>query len=147
MMVPDTMGGARESTAKGDVFRNFQIMSNELTTTIITCCPADTRYAHHATNFTYFNNQDISYFVGCDADTNIPNAWLCGDRNITNGFSPNRSIITVEAGQSAGWNKELHDRCGNVALAHGSVQQISNVELRSALKNTAGWTNRIALPE
>ncbi len=145
MAVADAMGGARESTAKGDVFRNFQVLSNELTTPIVTYCPADTR--SHATNFAYLNNQNMGFFVGMDADKSLPNAWLCGDRNITNGVASSRGALTLTTGQAVGWTGEMHDGCGNVAPVDGSVQQISNRGLLETMQKSGGWTNRIVLPE
>jgi len=120
-------------------------MSNELSATMILRCPADARPC--ATNWTYLRNQNISFFVGLDARKTNPQAWLCGDRNITNGLSPNRGIMTLKAGQPAGWTEALHNKCGNVALADGSVQQLSNSDLRKILQSASGWTNRLSLPE
>jgi len=148
MEVSDAMGGARESVTKGDVFRAFQVMSNELSTTIVIACPADTRYFKtFATNFTDLNNQNISYFVGLDANTNNAHGWLCGDRNITNGFASKHGVLTLQNGQTLSWTTEMHNQCGNVALADGSVQQMSNRGLRRLMNTNAAWSNRIALPE
>jgi hypothetical protein len=144
MAVSNELGGSLESIAEGNVFRHFQVMSNELSTPYIVFCPADTR--QHSTNFTYFQNQNISYFVGLDASKVHPQAWLCGDRNITNGLALNHNIMALEAGQSTKWTDELHKRCGNVALMDGSVQQLSNSDLRRTMKNASIGTNRIALP-
>jgi hypothetical protein len=145
MEVSNTLGGTLELVPEGNAFRHFQVMSNELSTPIVVWCPADTR--RDATNFTHFQNENVSFFVGLDASKSNRQAWLCGDRNLTNGLALNHTTMKLESGQSAGWTKELHDRCGNVALADGSVQKISNVELRNTLKNAAGLTNRLALPE
>ena len=144
MEVSTNLGGTLEWVSEGDAFRHFQVMSNELGTTYVVFCPADTR--QRSTNFINFENQNISYFIGLDASKGNPQAWLCGDRNITNGSAPKSKVMTLESGQSAGWTEELHDRCGNVALADGSVRQISNAGLLNMLK-TGGWTNRVALPE
>jgi hypothetical protein len=121
-------------------------MSNELGTPIVTYCAADTR--RNATNFTSdFKNENISFFVGVEANKRDPRAWLCGDRNITNGTPPDPTILTLETGQSAGWNEQLHDRCGNVAVMDGSVHQLSNADLRRMQREENGWTIRFALPE
>jgi hypothetical protein len=151
MQVSTNFGGTLELVPEGNAFRHFQVMSNELSTPMAVSCPADTRMI--ATNFSSgnfasdFSDQKISYFVGVDASTNSPRAWLCGDRNITNGISPSRGHLTLATGQSAGWTSELHDGCGNVAFSDGSVLQISNRELRDTMRKSNGWTNRIILPE
>jgi hypothetical protein len=145
MAESNELGGTLDWVQGGNAFRHFQVMSNELSTPSIVGCPADTR--NRATNFTYFGNQNISYFVGLNANSTDQRTVLCGDRNITNGFAPNNGIITLESGQAAGWNRELHDRCGNVAPGDGSVQQISNARLQNTLTTTKGWKNRIALPD
>jgi hypothetical protein len=146
MAVSNSLGGTLEFAAGGNAFRHFQVMSNELSTTRIVNCPADTRDC--ATNFVNFQNQNISYFVGMDANQSNSQAWLCGDRNITNGFASQNELLTLESSQALGWTEQLHNGCGNVALADGSmVQQISNSRLRRTLKTTKNWKNRIALPD
>jgi type II secretory pathway pseudopilin PulG len=145
MAVSNKLGGTLEWVAGGNAFRHFQVMSNELSATVILRCPADARPC--ATNWTYLKNQNISFFVGLDAIKTNPKGWLCGDRNITNGLATDQTVMTLEAGQSAGWTEALHNKCGNVALADGSVRQLSNSDLRKILQSASGWTNHLALPE
>jgi len=145
MEISTNFGGTRELVADGNAFRHFQVMSNELSTPKIVYCPADTRRA--ATNFgNDFNNNRVSYFVGANASLTNAQALLCGDRNITNGFSSDRGILTLDANRATGWNEQLHKGRGNVSVG-GSVKLVSNGDLRDVLKNTTGWTNRIILPE
>lgn len=145
MEVSTNDGGTLEFVAGGNAFRHFQAMSNELSTTMVVGCPSDIR--DRATNFTDFNNQNVSLFVGLDANTNSPQKWLCGDRNITNGFTSDHTILKLGAGQTAGWTGAMHNRCGNLGFADGSVQMVSNRELQESMRKSNGWTNRIALPE
>lgn len=146
MAVSNDFGGSLEWTAGGNAFRHFQVISNELLSPLNMSCPAETR--QRATNFTTdLKNETISYFVGIDAKKSDPRGLLLGDRNITNGLLLDHTILTLETGQSAGWNSELHNQCGNVALMDGSVQQLSNRNLQRMLKETGVWTNRLALPE
>ena len=146
MSVSTNSGGTLELVPGGNAFRHFQVMSNELSTPKVATCPSDTRTT--ATNFTVdFNNTKVSFFVGLDASKTNPPGWLCGDRNITNGFASKHSILTLQGGQSLGWTREMHNQCGNVALADGSVQQISNQYLRRLMDTNAAWSNRIAVPE
>ena len=146
MEVSTNAGGTLEWVSGGNAFRHFQVMSNELSTPRIPVCPSDSREI--ATNFTDdFKNMNISYFVGIDASKADPKSWLCGDRNITNGFASKHSVLTLQSRQSVSWTRELHNRCGNVALADGSVEQISNRDLRRLMNTNAAWSNRIAVPE
>lgn len=144
MEVSKEQGGALGWPPEGNAFRNFQVMSNELSTAYGILCPADTR--EHATNNLFiFNNQNVSYFIGLDAATNNPSAWLCGDRNITN-TSLSHSVLIIGRSQSVRWTHAMHKNCGNVTLVDGSVHQWSDQDLRNVLNN-APWTNRLVLPE
>jgi prepilin-type processing-associated H-X9-DG protein len=146
MEVSNTLGGTLDWVAGGNAFRHFQVMSNELSTPQIVWCPADPR--KRATNFTAdFKNENVSFFVGLDAKKSNPQKWLYGERNITNGITLDHTIMTLTSGKAVGWNRELHDRRGNLAMADGSVKMLSNDGLLEKLKQTAGETNRLALPE
>jgi prepilin-type processing-associated H-X9-DG protein len=143
MAVSTSKGGTKEYA--GDVFRNFQVMSNELSTPKILVCPEDNRTA--AASFTRLQNQNISYFVGLDAEETRPQMLMTGDRNVTNGLAPVRSVLELRPEIPAGWTEAMHDRKGNVGLADGSVQQFTIPGLRRALTVTGDTTNRVALPE
>jgi len=63
-------------------------MSNELKTPKILYCPAD-KGRTAATNFqTGFNNENVSYFVSLEANTNTSHALLSGDANFAIGGVP-----------------------------------------------------------
>jgi hypothetical protein len=76
-----------------------------------------------------------------------PQMLLTGDRNVTNGLSPVRSMLELPPGIPAGWTEAMHHGVGNIGLADGSVMQFSIPGLQQMLKNTGDSTNRIALPE
>lgn len=88
----------------------------------------------------------ISYFVGVDAQETNATMLLSGDRNITNGRFLKNGMLLPTTNQPIGWTKEIHDRCGNIALADGSVQSVSNSALRRLVGNTGVATNRLAIP-
>ncbi len=73
--------GSTELDIGTNFFLYFQVLSNQLRVPDVVWCPAD-RQRHYPTNFTtdFLGNQ-ISYFVGLDADRPRPAAFLCGDRN------------------------------------------------------------------
>jgi len=146
MAVSTNKGGTMEYAEGGNVFRHFQIMSNELSTPKILVCPADDRTA--AASFARLKNQNVSYFVGLDAEIETrPQMLLTGDRNITNGMAPVRSVLELRPGIPAGWTEAMHNGQGNVGLSDGSVQQVTIDGLRRAIKYSGDATNRIALPE
>jgi prepilin-type processing-associated H-X9-DG protein len=145
MAVSTNKGGTMEYAEDGNAFRHFQVMSNELSTPKILVCPADDRTP--AASFTRLKNQNVSYFVGLDATEVRPPMLLTGDRNVTNGLSPVRSVLELRPEIPAGWTEDMHNGQGNVGLADGSVQQVSIPGLLQILKNTGDSTNRIALPE
>jgi len=147
MAVSTNHGGTMEFDTGAGTFRHFQAMSNELNTPKILICPADTRVA--AADFASLKNQNVSYFVGLDANDMSPQRLLDGDRNITGGSDPENGILKLVPGQQVSWTQAIHVNQGNVGLADGSVQQFSNDGLREALQNSGDPTNtwRISLPE
>ena len=147
MDVPLAKGGTKECDNGADTFRHFQVMSNELSTPKILACPADTRTA--ADNFTRLKNQNVSYFVGLEANDANPQRFLDGDRNLTSDNAPENGILKLVPGGPVSWTTAIHNNQGNVGLADGSVQQYSSSALREALRNSGDPTNtwRIALPE
>jgi prepilin-type processing-associated H-X9-DG protein len=120
-------------------------MSNELSTPKILVCPADNRTA--AASFARLENQNVSYFVGLNAEETRSQMLLTGDRNVTNGLSPMRSVLELRPEIPAGWTEALHNGQGNVGLSDGSVQQVSIPGLQQMLKHTGDSTNWVALPE
>ena len=146
MAMSTNEGGTMEFISTGEVFRHFQILSNQLGSPLILICPTD-RERTAASNFLQLANTNISYFLGVDAHENLPQSILAGDRNITNGFAPKNGMLELTTNQSVGWTKAIHKFQGNVALGDGSVQQVSNERLqKEILVNSDFATNRIALP-
>lgn len=61
-------GGALELMTGPNAWKNFQVMSNELSTPKVLLCPKETdRDRFLATNFALLNNSNLSFFVGVDA--------------------------------------------------------------------------------
>jgi hypothetical protein len=147
MQVSTNSGGTKEFNTGPDTFRHFQVMSNELSTPKVLICPQDVRIA--AANFVHLKNQNVSYFVGLDARDEFPQSFLVGDRNITGENKSENGILKLVPGRSASWTETMHVNSGNVGLADGSVQRLSNSGLQNALQNSGDPTNiwRISLPE
>merc|ERR1711991_641112 len=102
MQVPDDQGGSASAvdrrTGAGQVWRHFLSLSNELSTPKIVLCPSDGLGRIESTTWNtnrvrgtrdnvqeaFNRNQNISYFVGFEADETLPQSMLSGDRNMTN---------------------------------------------------------------
>jgi hypothetical protein len=91
-------------------------------------------------------NSNVSYFIGIDAEDVLPQRFLTGDRNITNGTAPKNGILELTTNQPAGWTGEMHVMQGNVGLADGSVQMFNSSALRTALEQTGTNNTRLAMP-
>jgi len=140
-----TNGGSMELTIGPNAWRTFQVMSNELSTPKIVICPQDsTRF--FATNFTAFCNSNVSFFVGVDANERDPSGILYGDRNITNGMPIRNGLLTLTTNRPTGWTSDIHNKAGNIALADGSVQQVSNSGLQAAVANSGMESTRLQMP-
>lgn len=120
-------------------------MSNELSTPKVLICPID-KERSWATNFTQLSNSNLSFFVGIVADASNPAMILSGDRNITNGLAIQNGVLKLTTNDLAGWTKALHNNCGNIGMADGSVQGVSMVGLRNAIASTGVETNLVQMP-
>ena len=99
-------------------------------------------------DFEQLKNENLSYFVGLDADKSKSHTLLAGDRNITNGLAPIRTVLKLPPNRLTGWTEAMHNSRGNIVQADGSVLTgFTTLQMRDALKNIGDATNRIALPE
>lgn len=142
----------------------FEVMSNVLNSPKILFCPSE-RLTPDSTRIqasafgraprtingyasTPFNgNSNITYFVGMDANTNLPSAFLSGDDNFLLGTNATKSgVVSLTMNSPVTWSNARHKKVGNVGLADGSVQGFSSTALRNALASTGVETNRLAMP-
>ncbi len=145
MAVLEADGGAKEAVERGEMFRIFEVMSNELSDPRVVICPADDRTA--ATNFSNFNNSHVSYFVGLDAVGTKPDMILSGDRNIAIDDQSLSGIVSLRTNATLAWMKSIHEHAGNIGLADGSVQQVTTPMLYQLLRNSGDGENRILFPQ
>ena len=140
--ITTTNGG---SLGSPDWTDNFRVCSIEFGTPRILLCPADLT-KKVATNWVFmFGDVNISYFIGTKSTETRPQTILAGDRNVTGGgggLEPQWSIF-LGTSIDAAWDKELHVRSGNLALADGSVQQTKTPNLRDQISASlaSGLTN------
>ena len=155
----------------GFLYQVWAVMSNELSTPKVLACPSDERNAH--TNFViqagnaspvasqWFNNLEVSYFLGIDASDNNPQMMLAGDRNIYSVQPPTTTLPTTFPNNGYGallnsavalgtnfpanvvtptWTDKMHQKNGNALLSDGSVQQLSSAKLREQARNSGDTT-------
>ena len=146
MDVPVSTNGAMELITTGNVLSVYLCMSNELSTARILHCPEDGQTTAVAL-FNGLNRTNVSYFVGPDANEDQPQMILSGDDNLAISNVPVTSgILTLPPNTPIAWTKERHVYAGNIGLADGSVQQVTNSALQNAFQQTGYPTNRIAIP-
>jgi prepilin-type processing-associated H-X9-DG protein len=159
-----TNGGGMELVATGNVAGLFQIMSNELSTTKILICPADTDHVI-ASNFFTLNNSNISYFVNVEATETYPQMIFLGDDNLAIGDGKhlrpvdgaaegdvpvNPGIVELTTNAIIAWTGKRHRYVGNVSFADGSVAEESSSGLANTIQynfiGTRWATNHWAIP-
>jgi prepilin-type processing-associated H-X9-DG protein len=137
--------GVMELPNPTNVFRYFQVMSNELNNPLVLICPTDRRKS--SKDLASLKNENISYFVGLDADETQPNMLLAGDRNlVVDGVAAGPGLLTLTSTNQVGWSAKMHNFAGNVGLADGSVQQLTSSGLQRLLANSGTNVNRLAVP-
>jgi prepilin-type N-terminal cleavage/methylation domain-containing protein len=137
-----TNGGSADSPDWTD---HFRICSNEISSTKVLLCPAETTKKAATNWFSATGDANVSYFVGLSVDQEKPQTILLGDYNVTGGdggLDPKWSKF-LGSSIDAAWDKTLHVRKGNLALADGSVQQTKTEGLRAQISTAlaCGLTN------
>ena len=115
-------------------------------------------------------NNSLSYFYCVNVNDTLPNMVLAGDRNLdtsANLVTSSGTMTCTTAAQPVntncansvtanavapvvGWNSGTHNNAGDVTLADGSVQQMSNGKLKTQMLQTydaPGAINWIMLPQ
>ena len=138
MAVPALSGGSLEfaqpaayGISDSTSFHHFQTLADELHTPRMVLCPADTRLP--ATNFVALRNENVSYFIGLNAQLAKPDSILAGDRSITNDYiSAPCCILRLDPGGAIRWTRELHVCKGNLLFADGRVEESNKPRLTDA---------------
>jgi hypothetical protein len=127
---------------------NAMGITNFARSTTFLQCPAD-RETQMTTNSAGVKIR-ISYFLNLDANESYPQQLMAGDDNLTIGGVPVKPGILILATNTLAWTGKRHRFVGNIALADGSVDQVSPLALQNAaaysLPGTPYSTNRLAIP-
>ena len=140
-------GGTKELNFGRNAWLNYLVMSNELSTTKIMICPEDQEHQPPATNFSTQLIGHISYFVGLDANENNPQRILSGDANLTiNDVPVKLGLLELATNAPVAWSANRHGNAGNILMADGSVQSLTNSQLTNQLAQTGLATNHFLIP-
>ena len=143
--VSTNKGGSREYIGTGQMFRHFQVMSNDLGSAMLLTCPTDVRQPR-LDFLTDLSNSNVSYFLDIDARLTRPQIFLAGDRTLTNDLPLRNGIMELNPYQRLRWVPGLHGRAGNVSLSDGSVQQWNHDAITYHLNQIGPVTNRLEFP-
>jgi len=146
MQTSVTNGGTMELMNSSEAWRAFQVMSNELSTPKVLVCEEDKTHTY-GTSFDDSLKHHISYFVGVNATDVAPQSIVFGDSN----FEFHKTTVppgffNMVSNNPPQWSSTRHPGSGNVALADGSVQSLTDKSLIQTLTITSLATNRIFIP-
>lgn len=116
-----------ETWGLGDVFRRFQLFSNELSTPAVLLCPSD-KERTGANSFVRLRNENISYtcclYFFLLGETEKP---FSSDRNI--------QMDAFFLGGPVHWTKGLHEYKGNILFHDGHVEKSDDKRLQEVMNN------------
>lgn len=147
--ISTNLGGTREWNGNpSQVWRQFVVISNELSTPVIAICPSDRDRRETREWGQFTNNSHLSYFVGINAKEENPQSILAGDRNLTlGGHSLSDQVVTFPTNAAVGFDGRIHRFIGNIAMGDGSVQQVTSSRLAEQFHATAlTMTNTLIVP-
>jgi hypothetical protein len=134
--------------ANMDVVKVLQSLSNELSTPKILICPKDEK-REEAKNFASLTAKNISFFASLSASETNPAMFLAGDRNLLVNGKAATGLLAVTTNTALAWSKEMHVEQGDICMADGSVQQMSNPRLAQSLRGNEQevGTNFLSFPQ
>lgn len=137
--------GTLDYAESSQVFRHFQIASNELSETKVLLCPDD-RTRTRAKDWMSLSNSNLSYLVGLDADEGRPDTILSGDRTISTNGSLMSGYVQVLTAGPVMWAQGIHSGVGNISLSDGSAQQTTSSALQLQVQRPGLAVARFAVP-
>lgn len=136
-----------ELAAAGNAVAVFQVLSNELGTPRVLLCPKDIEH-NRAPNFDAgFSAKNISYFIALESIKGSPQSMLAGDDNIEfggNAMKPGLRLMSSNIFYR--WSATRHVHAGNIVLADGSVQSLTDSMLNNQVRTNDPGTIRLAIP-
>src|SRR6266487_2844146 len=133
------------------LYYHFLVVSNELTSPKVLACNDDKKKSR-TSEWDKFDDRNLSYFVGLEADESKPQTILTGDRNILGGQPSSNRIMRFHSQSQPGWGTDLHNSAGNIGLADGSAHQLTrdglSKQIHDALLSLTNVTElRLVIPK
>lgn len=153
--VSATNGGTMGFISGRNVWLNFLVMSNELSTPKVLVCPKDAERQPAASKFTSQLAGHVSYFICLDARPNNPQRVLAGDDNlVVNDVPVRQGILNLPKSATINWTEGRHHGFGNTLFANGCVLSEGSLQfppppfrsLQQAFEHSDCPTNRLAIP-
>lgn len=136
------------------VWKVFQSISNELNSPKVLVCSSDqgktvaSSWDPTAPAGAFASKDNVSYFVGLDADETRPQTILSGDHNYWKGgaepmadavstWGPVGATIPAGFASDANWGTDMHKSQGNIGLGDGSAQQVTFTALQKQIQAAA----------
>jgi prepilin-type processing-associated H-X9-DG protein len=147
--VPVAEGGTKELTNLPYPALHFLAASNEFNSPKILVCPEDK--SRIRTNvWIGLWQHNVSYFVGLDANEELPATLLSGDRDVSANGKSVTGLLTISDPNKVKWAGDIHKLAGNIGFADGSVTQCTSDDLkravRSALEQNTNGFLRLSIP-
>jgi len=137
-----SLGGSKVAPDWAD---HMRALSNELVTPKILVCPSHKGKLALSDWSLLAGEDNVSFFLGLDAEESKPETVLAGDSNILGGGGGLDAFWNSFIGSSidATWDNNVHVRKGNLCLSDGSVQMVNTIELQNQIATAlaSGSTN------
>jgi hypothetical protein len=155
-LVSSNEGGLFGVYLAHNAWYHYAWISNELATSKVLVCPADTNTLRRAADFSAspdrgflhpnFRGNALSYMVGLHPQFYMPGSLVSADRNIEPlvgsaacsyaGLQGTQVLQTSPGSTGISWGRGIHIARGNLLFMDGSVQETTSLQLVAALNRT-----------
>jgi len=156
-VVDATMDGSKGSP---EAWTHFSTLSNEMVTPKLLRCPSDASrltargFGSEADSLALHKDKALSYGIGTSASPEKPGMHLAGDRNMVGRPGQNcgpaalNGVVTqLWAVDKPRWEGTLHRTAGNMVMADGSTQQLTQDGLLRAMASSGDERNCALMPK
>ncbi len=140
-----------------EAWMHFATLSNEMQTPKILRCPSDASkqtarsFEGGPGSLQLLKDSAVSYAIGTSAGKDKPGMHLAGDRNLIGKENQGCGPAALTAGvtqlaptENPRWDDTIHRNAGNMVMADGSTQQLTQEGLAKAM-SSSGDTRNCAL--
>ncbi len=146
MALPTAKGGTADEVGTTNVYRHFQVLSNELQLTKLLICPCDSQRLRGTSSWAELRNVDIDYWAGVDARVTNSSHLLAGEKFIQANIPITNHLLVLRPYSKVGWNSVPITNYGNVVFADGHVERFPSPSWSKWLKDSGQETIRLAVP-